>query len=112
MTNLLEKSIYLGLGMFMHSREKVEELVEELVNKGEIAKKDAQHFAVDLIKKGEEQREEFKKLIADEIRAALDQMNIASKGDIVSKKEIGEIVRDQIIQVLQEQGLTKKENEK
>lgn len=34
MTNLLEKSIYLGLGMFMHSREKVEELVEELVNKG------------------------------------------------------------------------------
>jgi polyhydroxyalkanoate synthesis regulator phasin len=39
MSNFLEKSFNFGLGLFLYSREKVEELVEELVSKGDIAKK-------------------------------------------------------------------------
>jgi polyhydroxyalkanoate synthesis regulator phasin len=41
MVNLFEKSINLGLGLFSLSREKIEKTVEELVNKGEVARKDA-----------------------------------------------------------------------
>ncbi|WP_051534234.1 phasin family protein [Desulfitibacter alkalitolerans] len=68
MSNLLEKSFNMGLGLFAYSREKIENMVDELVNKGEVARKDAQGFVSDLVKKGEEQREELKKIIRDEIK--------------------------------------------
>ena len=41
MAGLIEKSINVGLGVFSYSREKIEEIVDELVNKGEVARKDA-----------------------------------------------------------------------
>lgn len=107
MNSLFEKSTSLGLGLFVYSREKVEELVEELVSKGEIAKKDARQFAGELVKRGEEQRDELKKLIRNEVEEALNQVNVAKKEDIVAKDEISQIVKEQMIQVLQEQGIVK-----
>ncbi len=112
MTNLFEKSVNLGLGLFMYSREKVEEFVEELVSKGEIAKKDARQFAGELVKRGEEQRDELKKLIKEEVAEALNYTRVAKKEDIVTKEEISRIVREQMLQVLQEQGIAKGGNEK
>jgi polyhydroxyalkanoate synthesis regulator phasin len=90
----------------MYSREKVEELVEEMVGKGEGAKKDARQFAGELIQKGEEQRAELKKLIRAEVENALGHVNVAKKTDLVTKEEIEEIVRTQVRQVLMEQGLS------
>lgn len=107
MASLFEKSIDLGLGLFMYSREKVEELVEELVSKGEVAKKDARQFAGELVKRGEEQKRELRKLIKDEVTEALNYVNVAKKEDIVTREEISQIIREQIIQVLREQGITK-----
>ncbi len=107
MTNLFEKSIDLGLGLLLYSREKIEEMVEELVNKGEIAKKDARQFANGMVKKGEEQREELKKLIQDEVSETLNNMGVAKKQDIVTKDEISQIVREQIKQIFSEQGIIK-----
>ncbi len=112
MTSLIEKSINLGFGLFAYSREKVEDLVEELVNKGEVARKDARQFAGELVKRGEEQRNELKKLIKDEVTEALNYVNVAKKDDIVTKDEISRIVREQVMLVLQEQGLAKDVNAK
>jgi len=104
MLNSLEKSVNLGLGLFVYSREKIEELVEELVGKGEVAKKDARQFAAELTKRGEEQREELKKLISEEVTKALGHVNVAKKEDLVTKEEITEIVREQVRQALRENG--------
>ena len=60
MKSVLEKSLDLGFGLFAYSKEKIENIVDELVNKGEVTKKDAEGFVRDLAKKGEEQREEIK----------------------------------------------------
>ncbi len=106
MLNSFEKSINLGLGLLVYSREKIEELVEELVSKGEVAKKDARQFAVELVQRGEEQREELKKLIQSEVTKALENVNIAQKDDIVTKDEIREIVKEQIQLALKEQGFS------
>jgi len=112
MTNFLEKSFNLGLGLFLYSREKVEELVEDLVSKGEIAKKDARQFAGELVRRGNEQKDELKKIIKDEVAEALNYVNVAKKEDIVTKEEISQIVREQVLQVLREQGIAKDEIEK
>ena len=109
MSNAFEKSINIGLGLLLYSREKVEELVEELVGKGEVSKKDARQFAGELMQRGEEQREELKKLIQSEVANALVHVNVAKKEDLVTKDEIREIVREQMQQVLREQGCLKNE---
>lgn len=102
MTNAFEKSVNLGLGLLLYSREKVEELVEELVSKGEVSKKDARQFAGDIVRRGEEQREELKKLIQGEVAKALKQTNLAQKEDTVSQEELRRIVREEIHSALQE----------
>lgn len=107
MSNSFEKSISLGLGLLIYSREKLEELVEELVSKGEVTKKDARRFAGELVQRGEEQREELKKLVQSEVKKVLDQVNLARKEDLVTKDEIREIVREGIQQALREQGYFK-----
>lgn len=112
MSSSFEKSINLGLGLLVYSREKVEELVEELVNKGEVAKKDARQFAGELIQRGEEQREELKKLIQGEVIIALGHVNVARKDDLVTKNEIKDIVREQIQQAFREQEYKKNEDTK
>ncbi len=112
MKSLFEKSINLGLGLFAYSREKLEEIVEELVNKGEIAKKDARQFAGELVKKGEEQREELKKIVRGEVEEALKQMSIARKEDLITKDELSRIIKEQINQVINELDITKNANTK
>lgn len=107
MNSLFEKYTSLGLGLFVYSREKVEELVEELVSKGEIAKKDARQFAGELVKKGEEQRDELKKIIRNEVEEALKHAKVARTEDILTKDEIGQLVKEQLLQVLQEQEIVK-----
>jgi polyhydroxyalkanoate synthesis regulator phasin len=76
MSNAFEKSINLGLGLLLYSREKVEEFVEELVGKGGgYRKKTPVNFASELVQRGEEQREELKKLIQTKVAKALDFAN-------------------------------------
>lgn len=112
MSNTFEKTINLGLGLLLYSREKVEEVVEELVGRGEVAQKDARQFAIELVQRGEEQRAELKKLIQGEVTNTLDHVNVARKEDLVTKDEIREIVREQMLQVLREQGFFKSEDAK
>ncbi|MDI3519137.1 MULTISPECIES: phasin family protein [Thermoanaerobacteraceae] len=108
MTSLLEKSINFGLGLFALSREKIEKIVEELVDRGEVAREDAQKMVKDLVKKGEEQKEELRKMIKDAVAETLGYMNVAKKEDIVTREEIKSIVREEVRKVLEEMQNTEK----
>lgn len=77
--DLLEKSLSFGLGLAAYSKDKIEELVEEMVKRGEVAQKDARSVAGDLVKKGEEQRDEIRRLIRAEIALALKEAGVVGK---------------------------------
>jgi polyhydroxyalkanoate synthesis regulator phasin len=79
---LVEKTLNFGLGLAAYSREKIEELVEEMVRKGDVAQKDARQLAADLVHKGEEQKVELQKLVHDEVTRILDKMDLVRKSDI------------------------------
>ena len=40
MSNIIEDGINFGMGLFAYSREKIEEMVEKMVEKGEVQRKD------------------------------------------------------------------------
>ena len=99
MSKLLEKSINVGAGLFSYSREKIENLVDELVKRGDVARKDASSFVDDLVKKGEEQKIEFRKIIREEIEKTLDITTLAKKEDIreIIREELNRTIRDEDI---------------
>lgn len=95
MSNFIEDSINFGMGLFAYSREKIEEIVEKMVEKGEVQRKDAQSFAADLIRKGEQQREDLHKMVKEEVQSVLN----ADKSDCcITKEELREIIREELAQ--------------
>lgn len=97
MSNLFEKSVNFGLGLFAYSKEKVETMVDEMVKKGEINKGDAQSFVSELMEKGERQKQELKTLIKESIKENLDL------NTVTDKEEIRKIVREEILKIQEEQ---------
>lgn len=94
----------MGLGLFAYSREKIEKVVDELVNKGEVTRKDAQEVVSDLVKKGEEQREELKKFVRDEIKETMDLKDFVKTGDL------RDIIREELAKVISYEGIATKED--
>ena len=71
-----EKSLSFGLGLAAYSKEKIEDLVEEMVRRGEVTRTEARVFASKLTQNGEDQRDELKRLIRSEIAAALKEAGL------------------------------------
>ena len=68
MANILEKTLLLGLGVFTLTREKVREAVNELVEEEGVEPDEAQRLADALVTKGEEEREQLRGMIRQEMR--------------------------------------------
>jgi polyhydroxyalkanoate synthesis regulator phasin len=98
MSSIFEDTINFGFGMFAYSREKIEELVEKMVQKGEVAKKDASSFVSEMTAKGEMERKELKRIIGDEFKDAMEVLK--------------PITRDEIRQIIREEMNKSKENKK
>jgi polyhydroxyalkanoate synthesis regulator phasin len=90
MSSILEDTINLGFGLFAYSREKIEEMAEKMVQKGDLQKKDASSFVSELTAKGEMERKELKKIVGDEVREAIDVLKP------VTREEIRQIIREEM----------------
>lgn len=64
---MIEKVLYLGLGMFSVTRDRIEKIVDELMEKGEISREEAGEVVENLIKRGEEERKAIRKLVQEEM---------------------------------------------
>jgi polyhydroxyalkanoate synthesis regulator phasin len=82
MSDILKKAIALGLGLTAVSREKVEQFVEDLVAKGEVAQSESKEAVNRLIARGEEQRLEIKRMVQDQVKKILSDLDVATKQDL------------------------------
>jgi len=79
---LLRKLFLSGLGLFALTQEKIEELVEEMAKRGEIAWSEKEDLLGELIKRGKEQKTEVERKIGNKVEEMLSRVNVASKDDI------------------------------
>src|SRR5690554_1640683 len=93
---IIEKSFSFGVGLAAFSRDKIEELVEDMVRRGEVAQKDARQLAGDLVEKGEAQRKELREMIGEEVKKAYGKMNLASKSDVIDRDELRQLIREEV----------------
>ncbi|SEC27520.1 polyhydroxyalkanoate synthesis regulator [Paenibacillus sp. GP183] len=82
MSDLLRKAFALGLGITAASKEKVQQFVDEMVLKGELGKNESRDVVNDLISKGEEQRLELKRLVHEQVKKVLAELDVATKQDL------------------------------
>ncbi len=92
--NFVKKTLDFGLGLALFSKEKIEAMVEDMVNRGEVARKDARKLADDLVEKGVEGREEIRRLISDEVHKTLSHLGLTNEA--ARREEIARIVHEQV----------------
>lgn len=84
---MIKEILYTGLGGALLLKERVEEEVEKLQEKGKLSKEDADTFIEKLKTRGEEEEEKLKTHIKDALKEVIDEMDLATKSDIEALKE-------------------------
>ncbi len=82
MTSIFEKGFLVGMGLLSMTREKAQQVIEELSHEGEVQKGEMKQWVDELSDRGEEERQALRKLIRDEVKKVLDEMGLATKEDI------------------------------
>lgn len=87
----VKKAFLVGLGATMLTAEKIKELIDELVERGEISQQDAKGFAEDLKQKAVKERESFEQQLKDQVdhtvKKTLDSLGLVTKKDLDDLRE-------------------------
>ena len=92
MIELIKKGVFTGIGLISLTKDKIEELGQEFVEKGKMSEQEGEQFVSELMKRSEESKKEIKKQVEKNFNSLVNKMDLASKGDIASlRKELAEI---------------------
>lgn len=92
MIELVKKALLTGVGVAALSKEKAEELVKDIVEKGKMTEQEGQKLVDQLLTSSEEARKELQKQIETKVQAALEKMDLAKKSELDALKlEIEEL---------------------
>lgn len=84
---MLKELIFTGLGATAVIKEKVEDELKKLEEKGKIDSSDVKGFIESLEKKGQDEEERLKKHIKDSLIEAINELGLATKKDLEKLKK-------------------------
>lgn len=98
MFEIMKKSLLAGIGAIAMTEEKIQEMVEDLVKKGEISDQEGKTLVHDVRKAVEEQRARITSTVDERVRAILKELHLVTKDDIenlesVLQKDLAKIER-------------------
>ncbi len=82
--HIFERFINLGLGTFSMTKDKVENFMDEMVERGEINREEAKKTMDELLKRGEEQKDQFRSMVREEMEKWRPDASSATKTQIES----------------------------
>lgn len=82
MNDLFKKALSLGIGITVASKEKIEQAVDELVKKGQLAPSESSELVNRLLEKGEEEKENMKQFVRENMQKLFAELHVATKEDI------------------------------
>jgi len=82
MRTLFEQSILAGIGLLSMTHEKAQEVVDELIQRGEVHKDESKNWVESLVQRGDEERKSLRKLIHDEVKNTLAELGLVTKQDL------------------------------
>jgi polyhydroxyalkanoate synthesis regulator phasin len=81
-TDMFEKMFLLGVGAFSITKEKAQQAVDELVERGRLSQEQGHDVVTELGQRGEHERAQFMDFVHDTMKKALDRGDIATKQDV------------------------------
>jgi len=83
---MLKEFMHMGLGGMVVLKEKIEEELNVLEEKGKISTSDAKSFIDSISQKGKDEDERIKAKMKEIIKEVIDELGIATKSDIEELK--------------------------
>ncbi len=84
---MLKELIFTGLGGALVLKEKIEDELKKLEEKGKLDTKDVKSFLESLEQKGKESDEKFKTELKSTLKEIIDELGLATKEDLQKLKE-------------------------
>jgi polyhydroxyalkanoate synthesis regulator phasin len=82
MFETLDKLMLAGLGAMSMTRERAEKIFDEYVQRGQVAKDARSGFVKDLMDSAERARADMEKLVAEQVRKTMINMDLPTREDI------------------------------
>jgi polyhydroxyalkanoate synthesis regulator phasin len=82
MLELLRKAALAGLGVVTLKEEKVREIVNDLIEQGELSKEDGNLFVKELRERLEKNKGDLEKKLGEILKRTLDKMNLPTKEEM------------------------------
>ncbi len=86
MIDLVKKTLLTGVGVAALTKEKIEEVARDFVEKGKLSEQEGKALVDDLMARSDESRKELQKQIEEKVVQLLDKMDLAKKSDLEALK--------------------------
>jgi polyhydroxyalkanoate synthesis regulator phasin len=87
MQGFIKKMMMFGVGLAAMTREKTEELVKELVKKGEMSEKEGKQLVNDLMEKSKKMTREIETKTEEMVTSTLKRLNIPTRKELDELRE-------------------------
>lgn len=84
MLELIKKTLLTGVGLAVVTKEKIEELSNDLVKKGQLSEQEGRQFIDDLLKKSEQAQKDLETRIENSVHSVVDKLNLVTKDDVAA----------------------------
>ena len=82
MKEMLKNVVYAGIGAAFLTKEKIEELKGDLIEKGKMSQEEGKQFVDDLLRKSEKAKDQLDLWINKRVEDRIQQLNLATKDEI------------------------------
>jgi len=82
MLDAIHKMFLAGVGLAAMTKDKIDEHVKELVEKGKLTEKEGRELAEDVLKKSKQAKDDLEKQVEKQVQQTLQTLQIASKEDV------------------------------
>ena len=79
---LLEKTIEVGLGAALLTKESATKLVDELIQRGEVTKGESKKLIAEILDKGKQQKQRMEEFVGEVVQRAMDRADVARRSQI------------------------------
>ncbi len=92
MKEMLKNVLYTGLGAAFLTKEKIEDVRKELIEKGKMSQEEGKQFVDEVLRKSEKVKDQLDLWINTRVEERINQLNLATKDEIAElRRKIEEL---------------------
>ncbi len=96
MIELIKKAVLTGIGVASLTKEKIEEISQEFIEKGKLSKQEGEKLVGDMLDRADESRKSLQIQIEGIVETALGKMHLVRVSDIDELKDEIERLRNEV----------------